>query len=458
MKFRITNVFNIWFSFILCTTGSLSIGTNLLNAKSYYIDNGLDASGDGASWRTAWNSFANINWNIVSPGDTIYISGGTTSKTYAETLTIGKSGAAEKHIVISKGSEAQHNGTVLIDGEYERYGVRSEGFSYVTIQNIHFDRNSHSLRIRNGTHFVVQGLRINARMGRGIHWENISNGLISNCHITTDIGAFDYQTDGVYLQFGNNNRVDKCRIVISNNHPNPHSDGIQLYKETNPTISNNYIEQNVTNALDNNGIWSETCSGTYTVFNNVIYTPYAEPYFNTFGYLERGANVSLRIYNNTFVGGNSPNVLTIDDSDAIIKNNIFVGTYSGIGVILSNNLNDNSNLNYNLYGFLNSAGAIVRFGSGGNKTIRQLQTLGAEIHGLDRINPLFVDIAKRDFSLQSGSPAIDAGVSMGSEFGVDQNGVLRPQRNGWDMGAFEYMSTDSILPLPPRALRVELRP
>lgn len=427
-----------------------------LNAQPFYVDNVNSGNGNGASWATAWSSFSNINWNAISPGDTIYISGGSTSKTYFEQLTIGKSGASQNPIVITKGKDSGHNGTVLIDGNYQRYGVSSNGRSYITIENLHFDRNNQSLRIRNGSYFTVKNLRANIRVGRGIHWENISNGLISNCQVATDIGAYNHQTDAIYLQFGDNNQVDKCNVVINNNHPTPHSDGIQLYKETNPTISNNYIEQNVTNALDNNGIWSSTCYGTYTIYNNVIYTPYAQQFFNTFGYLEFEANARLRIYNNTFIGGNSPNVLMIDDGDAIIKNNIFVGNYPGKGVHLGNNLNNNSDLDYNLYGFLNSSGKIVFFGSSGNRTIGQLRAVGAAVHGIDRVDPLFADIENRDFSLQPGSPAINTGVALGAPFDVDQNGVSRAQDGSWDMGAFEYAggNVDNTAPATPSNLRI----
>jgi hypothetical protein len=424
-------------------------------SATWYVDNQATGNNDGTSWESAWQSFATINWNLINGGDTIFISGGPSLKTYNEQLTINRSGTSGNPIVIKKGEDSGHNGTVLIDGDYTRYGILSDGNSHLTIQNIDCDRNTQCLRIRNGSHIIVENIRANLQRGKGIRFGYISYGLIKDCRITTDVGSFNYQTDGIYLQYGNNNVVNKNHIVINNNHASPHSDGIQLYQETNPTISNNYIEQTGTIPEDNNGIWSSTCSGSYTIYNNIIYTPHFHTWANTFGYLEYATNASLRIYNNTFIGGSSPNVLMIDDPDAIIKNNIFVGNYAGRGVYLGNGLTNNGNLDHNLYGFLNSSGDIVYFSGQGNCNMSQLNSIGAEGSGIDRNNPLFENINNRDFSLLSGSPAINAGVDLGSPFNRDKNGVARPQGNGWDLGAYEFDGPANLPPLTPNILRIK---
>lgn len=55
---------------------------------------------------------------------------------------------------------------------------------------------------------------------------------------------------------------------------------------------------------------------------------------------------------------------------------------------------------------------------------------------LYNVDPLFTN-APSDLTLQMGSPAIDAGQAVG--LGVDINGTPRPQGNGFDLGAYEYM-------------------
>ena len=53
---------------------------------------------------------------------------------------------------------------------------------------------------------------------------------------------------------------------------------------------------------------------------------------------------------------------------------------------------------------------------------------------------LFTDPANGDFSLKSGSNAIDAGTDLSAEMdAVDIAGTSRPQGSAWDIGAFEYV-------------------
>nr|MBS3809774.1 hypothetical protein [Desulfobacterales bacterium] len=55
---------------------------------------------------------------------------------------------------------------------------------------------------------------------------------------------------------------------------------------------------------------------------------------------------------------------------------------------------------------------------------------------------LFVDPDSGDYSLKSGSNAIDAGTDLSAEMdSVDIAGTSRPQGSAWDIGAFEYVSS-----------------
>ena len=58
------------------------------NAASHYVDKNSNGNNNGTSWSNAWESFSDIEWNQIQPGDIIYISGGTDSTIYYEQLNI----------------------------------------------------------------------------------------------------------------------------------------------------------------------------------------------------------------------------------------------------------------------------------------------------------------------------------------------------------------------------------
>ena len=53
---------------------------------------------------------------MADPGDVIYITGGSDSTIYSETLTIGKSGTSSGRMIYSRGTDSGHNGEVIIEG------------------------------------------------------------------------------------------------------------------------------------------------------------------------------------------------------------------------------------------------------------------------------------------------------------------------------------------------------
>lgn len=76
-----------------------------LFAANWYVDNTASGANNGTSWTNAWESLADISWGSISAGDNIYISGGSTSKTYAETLTPTCKGTAVNYITIIAGKQ-----------------------------------------------------------------------------------------------------------------------------------------------------------------------------------------------------------------------------------------------------------------------------------------------------------------------------------------------------------------
>ncbi|MBN2858262.1 MAG: right-handed parallel beta-helix repeat-containing protein, partial [Candidatus Delongbacteria bacterium] len=66
----------------------------------------------------------------------------------------------------------------------------------------------------------------------------------------------------------------------------------------------------------------------------------------------------------------------------------------------------------------------------------------------DANSPYFTDPDHHDYSLQSLSPCIDAGVYWNVSCETDITGSLRPQGSGWDIGAYEYNNGPLTAVLP----------
>ena len=63
---------------------------------------------------------------------------------------------------------------------------------------------------------------------------------------------------------------------------------------------------------------------------------------------------------------------------------------------------------------------------------------------------LFTNYSGGDYSIKSGSQAVDAGYSLSSPYNIDANGVSRLQGSAFDIGAIEFVTgSTSVAPMPP---------
>jgi len=94
--------FALALALLITVLGSLLLPS--LQAANWYVDNAATGTvHNGTSWASAWTSFSAVVWGSsgVKAGDTLYLSGGATSKTYTETWAVGASGTAALPIRIA---------------------------------------------------------------------------------------------------------------------------------------------------------------------------------------------------------------------------------------------------------------------------------------------------------------------------------------------------------------------
>jgi hypothetical protein len=197
----------------------------------YYVSkNGNNT--DGLSWKTAWNELDQIDWNLIRPGDTIFIDGGSTSKVYTSTLTIKTDGAINAPITIMLSTEAGRNGQAIIFGgrsiplpychqkeySYQTDGVRARGINidnhkYITIDGtklrgiVIYGHNYNGIQLNvYSSNIILRNLEIYDN-GQAVYHTNSS---------TTDLAQNTWYSDRQGLGLaGSNHALD--RLIIRDN-------------------------------------------------------------------------------------------------------------------------------------------------------------------------------------------------------------------------------------------------
>jgi len=212
---------------------------------------------NGTSWTNAWKSFSVINWSLIQPGDVIYISGGSDSTVYAETLEPACSGTASNYVTIIAGkyspSPSGHSGRVIIDGDNVRYGIAffdkgGNKPSYVIVKG--FETKEVDIGVYanfNNPHncLVLDSLGLYGFKDGGVRFETGETGyqnadslFIQNCTIISP-DYIDGESDGIQLKGVSHVFIDHNYIRIPNQQPTAHVDALQGYLVNGGIITNN---------------------------------------------------------------------------------------------------------------------------------------------------------------------------------------------------------------------------
>ncbi|GAO03669.1 PKD domain-containing protein [Anaeromyxobacter sp. PSR-1] len=112
----------------------------------------------------------------------------------------------------------------------------------------------------------------------------------------------------------------------------------------------------------------------------------------------------------------------------IYNNTTYVGASAAGGLLQTNSTATNLRVRNNLYGASSVANVALLMGAGGAGW--------AADHNLATASPGFANPGGGDFSLSSGSPAVDAGVTL-PDVAADILQAARPRGAGQDLGAYE---------------------
>lgn len=429
---------------------------------SFYVDGAVASSGNGTSWGSAWKSFDDIDWGALAPGDTVFISGGTTSQTYHETLDVQASGADGAPLTFAASTDPDHDGEVVIEGDHE---TRESG---VVVSGVH-DVIVRGLTIRGGTrgvfvhcdrgrvhHVTLEALEINNYYG---HAGVIMNGYCGSPDDLTQVQYItvrnstissvpDYpgQTDNIYASVASDLLIEHNVLTQNNQDAGGSMDNLQFYIVGNAVVRNNVMIQH--------GVHGDQCmildvrgtDNTLDVYNNVaVHTGNGSVYINR-KYDDIG-DPTVRIYSNTFVAASQENLylnMVALEKPAILKNNIIArlagdrgGHIVASGTAAGMSVDDvTGSLFYDV-------ADCVGFGGDWTGNGQELSnfcwddwttTLGGTGINAD---PGFLSPETFDYRVDPTSEAIDHGLALEAAYASDLQGTYRPQGPGWDIGAYE---------------------
>lgn len=417
---------------------------------NWYVDSSVGTSGNGLSWATAWKNLSNIVWASVQPGDTIYLSGGTTTKTYAGTMLIAASGSVGNPITITRGVDTNHDGTPIIDGTNTvawgiSNGRAAEEQHYITVRGLSV-RNftSGCFGLGDTIGFTAEDCEVlcgsTTGAPRAFDVRSTTDTVLRNNTVTTPASTAG-QTDGIYSQDNQDFLYENNTITISNTNGTGHSDAFQQHLDGSGVVRNN-IFMSPTSAADNKVVWIHAILTGETVdfYNNVCISRGGQHNVSYWRELDASPHGTLRIWNNTIVGGGrSVNLERVTNLE--IRNNIVWPDAAGYGVY--SNLADpaTSAVTYNLVWAPSATVALTN--AAGPRTWAQWIAAGFNANGKN-VDPQFVNKAANDLHLLGSSPAIDAGVTIATVV-TDIDGTPRPLGAAYDIGAYEILATATIV-------------
>jgi len=199
-------------------------------------------------------------------------------------------------------------------------------------------------------------------------------------------------------------------------------------QNSNPNLQNLYVINNRA-SIQGSGIYIESSNGT-TVQNVVVQSNANDAASSTSNPAQvEVVNSSVNFVNNVVAQGDNDGLRLTDGSSGTIENNIFYANGSnGMGAGMADtDANTSANLQYNI---CNGNAEADFFLNGMDLTAQQANDLSPSDQVANNFNadPLFNNPSVGDFTLQAGSPAIDAG--------DPAPGFNNPDGSRNDIGAF----------------------
>jgi hypothetical protein len=471
-------VFAVGYCLLLLISQAVSV-----QGASWYVDNAATGTGAGTSWANAWTGFGSVRWGTggVVAGDTLYISGGSSSKTYTQNLNVGAGGQAGNPLYIRVGQDAGHNGRVIfsnasincssyqylyVSGKYQsstnlyfndltaggEYGTAIGGSGGGHVIEYFIVNNAMSgvafgnaltvpTTIRNCALYKIGGkcgLSLRGELALS-QWDKY---LIQNCYVQ-GISSGAAGPDLIHITAGGTVANSYFTYIAGTPVTGEHPDMIQVMAAKYVKVSNNVFDSPTDSCVDVD-FWFAGSDRTLTnmyVFNNVVKATTGTKGWQGFRfYHSSGTTIDriqgLKIFNNTMTDMQNRTIAVFltGGSTAIsgceIRNNILVNT-TGISIEAGTGYSAADwNVDYN----------VISAGASGSSSCVVDGAPYVQGHGSTAM-PAFIrytpNAQGNDLRLsQSDVVARGAGANLSSYTQADIDGTIRSASGAWDIGAF----------------------
>ena len=414
-------------------------------ATTYYVSTQGHDSNAGTQ-ATPWATLQHAV-DTIAPGDTILVESGT----YVG-CRIGLPGGDKA----PKTLQADVGAAVLVN----KPGPHNRHNSIIEIENF-------STTV---TDWVVSGFEVANSLKYGIDVRVTDRITIQNNHVHNSA------LTGIFTAFSNH------VLIVGNESDHNREHGIyQSNSSVYPTIRGNKSHDNASAGIHMNGdITEQPGNGLVefaTVEDNIIWENGTEGgsgincdgvdnsiFRNNLLYNNHASGISLyaidgahgsshnKVFNNTVVMAqnsrypiNIPHDRKAPPVGNIIENNILYTPDANHGsILIAKAAVEGFESDYNI--------VVGRFSdNNGNSTVNSAkwQSLGYDLHS--KVAPplaqLFANPGANNYQLMSGSPAVDAGITLMTDVPTDILGVTRPQGTAYDIGCYELKASSAPPPL-----------
>ncbi len=408
----------------------VSIVLQFAKATDYYVSNGGNDSNSGLSLSSAFLTLEHAS-DIVIAGDNVFVADGN----YVGFDHRGASGTAGSPITFKA---LGNNVRIVQSGPVRDDGINIEGTDFIVIDG-----------------FISNNM---PGSGNGIRVVLANNCVIRNCTCdgNAERGIFTGFTDDILIE--NNvctNAIDEHGIYVSNSSDRP----IIRY---NTCYGNNNIgiHMNADASIGGDGIISDA-----QVYNNIIYNNGGGAGINMDG-LQNPVVYNNLIYNNHYSQGIAlfqQDGAIVTNGAKIFNNTIVVPSDGRWGILLKNGANQNTEIYNNIiinqhawrgciaaestsqlscdYNILNDK--MSASGDGSTISLSAWQALGFDGNSQLANGESFIFVAPgADYQLLPTGQAVDAGTNLVSSLVMDDLlGVARPNGSGFDIGAYELVTS-----------------